>query len=267
MYYILGFVAFVLGVVFIWTVGNNDYGSGYYFFEIRVAVVFVIMAGLFALAKKLSWKANRREKSVQAGFIDKDEGLGVNDGKDLYLISKRDGEEFHYRVEDGEKEAFYYAVGELNQGRVDSIELSGRDEDAGAAVLVARSQSAKDYTVREGEQVLGTIKVRKGELRFAGADGTSIYSTSFADEYVPEDEAAVEGILRLIALRPVSHGPKANTVLIKDAGDEVVGKYFFPLRNLELTGGGNSAGDRRIEMILTIMTDIRLQVAEGRKRA
>ncbi len=268
VYHLLGFVAFVLGAVFILTVGSNDYGLGYYFFELRVAVIFFFMAGLFALAKWFGRKLKEREKgSAQLGANDEEKEVKDNSRKDLYLISEWEGEEIRYKVENGDKEAVYHAVGRLSQGKVESIEFRGLEAGSGATVLVIRSQSIKGYTVLEGEQVLGTIKVRKGDVRFLGADDTVRYSMSFAEEDIPEDEQAAMGILALGALYPIDHGPKANIVLIKDCSDAVMGKYYFPLRNLELTGDRNNSTDRRIAVILVVMADIRLQVAKMRKRA
>jgi len=264
VYHILGFIAVILCIVFIWTVGNYDTKLGLYFSEISAAVIFFFMTGLIMLAKRLIRKAKERENETAQAGSDDEEEVKDNFGKELYLISKREGDTIGYRVENEEKEAVFDAVGKLIQGRVDSIELCAQESDAGADILVTREQNAKEYSVREGERVLGTIKVRKEGLVFAGADDTVCYLASFADEHISEEDEAVEGIMTLVTLGMISRGAKANKLLIKGPGDKVLGKYFFPLRNLDLTDDRNNLVDRRIAVVLAVMADAKLQLTERR---
>lgn len=253
MYHMLGIVAVVLGIVFIWAVGSHDYKLGAYFAEIYAAVILFFMFGLIMLSKKYLQKTGgRKDGEAQPGEL----------CKELYLISERHDDEISYRVENAEKAAEYEAVGKIINGRVYSLKLCAHGSEAMADILVAREHGAKQYVVCEGEQVLGTIKVRKEGSFFTGVDDTVRYSTGFAAGDISEEDEAVEGIMTLVTLGMISRGAKANTLVIKGSGGEVLGKYFFPLRNLELITNGNGGIDRRIAVVLAIMTDVRLQLAE-----
>lgn len=262
MYHILGFCAVILAIMFIWTVGNYDAKLGWYFAEIHAAVILFFMIGLFMLAKRFVRKPNEHEnESGQAGSNGEEAAKG-NFGKELFLISKREGDTISYLIANEEKEAVFDVVVKLFKGRVDSIELFAQKSVAGADILITREQNAKEYTVREGKQVLGTIKARKEGLFFAGADDTVCYSTCFAAEHISEEEAAVEGIMTLVTLTPHSERAQANILLIKDTGGEVLGKYYYPLRNLEMVKDIYSAIEMLIVLALAIMADAKLQLAK-----
>lgn len=265
MYHILGFIAVILGFVFIWTVGTYDYKLGIYFGEIYTVVILFFMTGLIVIAKRLRQKANER-KGKTAKARSEDKGAKDNFGKELYLISKREGDTISYRVENEERVAVFDAIAKLTKGRVDSIKLCAQEPDAGADILVTRVQGAKEYTVWEGERILGAISVRKDGLYFVGAADKVCYSASFAVPSIPEEEEAVEGIMTLVTFRTFSYAKK-DIVSIKGPDDEVVGKYFFALRNLSLTEDRNNFADRRVAVVLAIMADVKLQLTESRKPA
>lgn len=257
MYHILGFIAVILGIVFIWVVGSYDYKLGVYFAQVYAVVFLCFMTGLIMLAKRFHRKQNEREsEKEEAGRYEEKK---ADFGRELFLFSNSEGDTISYRVENEEREVVFEAVGKLAKGRVDSLKLFAPKSDAGADIFIIREQGAKEYKVREGEQVIGSITMRKAGLSFAGADDRVDYAASFADENISEEEEAVAGIMTLVTLQTFSQA-KANILLIRGSDDKVLGKYFFPLRNLDLVDDGGNLASRRIAVVLAIMADVKLQL-------
>ncbi|HWP69080.1 MAG TPA: hypothetical protein VN437_07220, partial [Rectinemataceae bacterium] len=185
----------------------------------------------------------------------------ISSGNDLYLISHRGDDTISYRIEN-EKETILELVGNITLGRLDSIELFHGAPVPGEAFQVIRKNGVKEYTVREGETVVGTIKERKEGLDYRDADGRLIYTADFSTGSVCEEEESVADIVAVVTLTPRLGRAKKDILLIKGPEGEIAGKYYYALRNLELALDGSRAADRHIAAVLAIMADTKLQLAK-----
>lgn len=260
MYHILGAVALILAVFFAFRLEQYDSILGKILetaavFPFIVIFLYVMLVVIYRGFLKLTGKADKSPAKEDKADYDSPPGA-LNDSDELFLEKHKCGDVIEYLVQTRHQAKVFAVKCQLVEGIVNSIELSAakREPDIWAVRLTTTK-----YLIKEDKLVLGYLKIQQVGVSFYDVANRLINCAVLADEKDKEDEcaAALGTVLAIATLTPLDKA-KASTYLLKGSKNEVVGKYFGDLYNLELNSVDNAI-DKRIAVLFAILLDTKIK--------
>ncbi len=256
MYHIIGCIALFLAFGLVLIIGSYDSKIGGSLGTLMVfpIIVFLLMIMLIVIYHKLNGQSN---KPILGELIEKEtEGneASLNNDTDWYLFSDRRENVVNYWIKNPENVVVFQAECKLDNGIIELIQLYSQKADDAPALCTIKINS-DNYMVKDGQLVLGSLKVNKDSLYFYDANNMAIYSSIFDEFYESELNQAMDNIMCIASLSPVDN-KKSKILFIKDRTEKLIGKYFSALHNLDLDLGKRDNIDIRIPLIFSILVDI-----------
>ena len=266
MYYIIGWIALILAFILQLLVGSYYSRIGEFLgsFMVFPIIVFLLMITLIIIYHALVSKPNKsiKEELIKEKAEKQTAPEMLSSDTDLYLSSNISNDIVNYWIKNQENVVVSEAKCILNGGVIDLIQLYLQKVDEALNQVVIKELNSDNYLVKEGELILGSIKVKQDSLYFYDTNNTAIYSCILDEVDKDEMDQAINSILNIASFFSVSTAnEKTEIFFMKDREEELIGKYFFALHNLDLNTGSKNNIDKRIPLIFAIIIDIQIQLA------
>jgi len=189
-------------------------------------------------------------------ITEKEELNSPSDHSDLYLkkcIST--SELIEYQITSKENAILWSSNCKLIQGKLHSIILYAGDIKKEVVFEVTKEPTSLKYRIKNSQSNMRSIIITTNGLIFNDVDDNIIYTAT--PETASDDGfgEVVDWLLFIDTLNPFSSASKIDYFILRDKNDEVLGKYYLSLKNIDLTIDTNNKFDRRIAAIFSILLD------------
>lgn len=221
------------------------------FLIIALLIVFLISYKGF----RRIFNKEKKEKIIEK-FTENEKPNSSYDYSDLYLTRNiLTNDLIEYQILNKEKSMYWSGRCNLNQGKIYSITLCSGHENKEMILQVRKELVGLEYLIKDSQSVIGNIKITDKGLSFEDIDNISIYTATPENETDDGLGAVADWLIAMDTLNPFSSASKVNYFTLKGENNEVLGKYYMSLKNIDLTTDTNEKFDRRIAVIFSIMLD------------
>ena len=245
-------------------VGTYSHNAGEFLDRQRIhPILTLFFMGVFAVIyKAFSWLLGKKKEEVVAEIEKSQEknGGSLNSDNDLYLIKNSHTDDLiEYQIENKGKVPFWQGKCILTHGSVQSIELFSSSNINEVVLKVSiQANDSSELLVKNGEVAIGSLKLTNSGLVFCNSDNKPVYSAILEGIPVEKYEKVADFILRLDSLDVSAYPQKKAFFRINDQNDEMLGKYYYSLKNMDLTLDENSKFDRRIAAVFLMLLDAKI---------
>lgn len=220
---------------------------------------FLIMALLIVfliLYKGYRRIFNKEEKGkIIEKYTENEKKNSSYDYSDLYLNRKVVANDLiKYQVLNKEKLIYWSGRCNLKQGKIHSITLYSEHENQ-EIILQVKKVAGLEYLIKDSQSHIGSIKITDKGLGFNNLDNVPVYTAT--PENVTDDGLGMvaDWLIAIDTLKPFSSASTANYFVLKGENDEILGKYYISLKNIDLTIDAAGKFDRRIAAIFSMLLD------------
>jgi len=220
------------------------------FLVIALLIVFLI------LYKGFRRIFNKEEKGKIIGkYTENEKQNGSYDYSDLYLNRNILANDLiEYQILTKEKVIYWSGRCNLNQGKIHSITLCSEHENQ-EIILQVEKLAGLEYLIKDSQSHIGSIKITDKGLSFNNIGNVEVYTAT--PEIVADDGLGIvaDWLIAVDTLKPFSSASTANYFVLKGENDEILGKYYISLKNIDLTTDVTGKFDRRIAAIFSMLLD------------
>jgi uncharacterized membrane protein YdcZ (DUF606 family) len=255
---ILVFVLIVLAGIISLVVGEKNSALGEIlgmamiqpFLVIALFIVFLILyKGFRRFIKK-----EEKEKVIEK-YTENEIQNSSYDYNDLYLTRNILATDLiEYQILSKEKVIYWSGRCNLNQGKIHSLTLCSEHENK-EIILQVEELAGLEYIIKDSQSLIGSIKITDKGLSFNNIDNVPMYTAT--PENVTDDGLGMvaDWLIAIDTLKPFSSASTANYFVLKGENDEILGKYYISLKNIDLTIDATGKFDRRIAVIFSMLLD------------
>lgn len=202
---------------------------------------------------------NKEEKEIKIEAITENEEKRSSNScgySDMYLTkSILTSDLIEYQIINKENTILWTGRCNLNRGKIHSIILYSGDANKEIVFQVAREATGFEYFIKDSRSIIGSIIITNNGLRFNNIDNSPIYTAT--PETVAYDGlgAVADLLVGIDTLQAFSSASKVNYITLKGKDEELLGKYYTSLRNIDLTTDTNNNFDRRIAAVFSMFLD------------
>lgn len=260
---LIGFIAFVLATVSLFALSKYDYRLGeilgmHIIFPLAVLSIVAVLEFIYAILHRIFSKES-------SSIIEKDDTVQeyTNEFNDLYLLTNNiTNELIEYRIENCKKEIVMYAKCQLRHQRIDIVDLYSEINKRNVLTVTTKADIS-EYSILEEGMSIGNLKATNQGIYFNNLDNKTIYSATLETVGNDENEADLDLVMNLIAIELLSSPQKPNYSLIKGQNNEILGKYFFNLHNLDMNADKDCKLDRNIAIIFAVFSEFYSNRGQG----
>lgn len=258
MYHIIiALVSLVLTTIFVFILYEKNYRMGevlgmYMIFPMTTfGIIIALEFGYFIWKRKVL-----QDNSTMP--TDQNNGLKlINTFNDLYFFRHNSNDDFiDFRIESCDKKVFMHAKCQLSQQKIYTIDLYS--EIYKQKIIKVISQSDSSYLIINNQMKIGFLREVNGKLCFEDLDNERIYLATLT--VIDSEEKEMDLVMSLVTLEASASYVKQKYLLIKQANDETVGKYFYNLHNLYMDTEENCELDKNIAIIFSIISEVNFKL-------
>jgi hypothetical protein len=214
---------------------------------------------LFSVVAAILYKNLKRKKDSKADKIPDDiKQTAVN--SDIYLTkSILSSDLIEYKFTNKYNADICRAECYLSQGKINVIKLYSEAANQEASLQAVKDTACRDYLIKDMDAIAGKIVCTDNGLKFKGLDNTLGYQ-AIVETKTDDGLGVVADLLLSLEFSAVSSSSSVKYVILTDENNELLGKYYIHLKNIELADTSNKFA-RQIAVIFAMLIDSR--VIEG----
>lgn len=214
------------------------------FIYIVLNVLFIVLNVSFNASKNI----NQEEmKESEAGTTDDD---SFYNNSDLYLRETEGTYNLRsYQIDNRKKETIWWGKCSFSPSGIQSIELYPVKCNKEPIILATRSQDNKTFSLTDKKTPLGYLSIENKGLIIRDLDMKTI--VSFEESSFEKDDTVIIELITGTSFADYS----SKQFIIRGTTNNLLGKYYPALRNIDLTPDSKSELDRKVCIIASIVID------------
>ena len=213
------------------------------FIYIVLNVLFIVLNVSFNASKNVK---QEEIKESETGTTDDD---SFYNSSDLYLRETEYTYDLRsYQIDNRKKETVWRGKCFFHPSGIQSIELYSVECNKEPIILATRSQDNKTFLITDKKTPLGYLSLESKGLIIRDLDMRTI--VSFEESSFEKDDTV---IIELITGTSLDYSSKQ--FIIKGTTNNLLGKYYSALRNIDLTPDIKSELDKKVCIIASIVID------------
>lgn len=224
-------------------------------------VLLVVSLVLYPIYRMLR-KNTRAENSASEILENKREQATIDTEKnpdsisDIYLSKNiLSSDLIDYEFKDRNNFVLWRGKCNLNLGEISSMVLFSGNANQEVVLQVEKESSPQKYVIKDSQSIIGNILVTKNGLELINNENNSIFTAILESETDEGLGTVADWMIAFELSTAFSSSREVTYFTIKDAYNQVVGRYYIALSNMDLTFDKNSNLDRRGAAIFSMVID------------